>query len=61
MPHILFRCPRTGMNVQHWIAEDAAQDAEKSYYDAVTCPICLRLHFVNRMTGKTLGDKDKAD
>ena len=49
------------MNVQHWVAEDAAADAEKSYYDAVTCPICLRLHFVNRVTGKTLGDKDKAD
>jgi hypothetical protein len=47
------------MKVQHWVAEDAAAGKDKSYYDAVTCPICLRLHFVNRVTGKTLGEKDK--
>ena len=59
MVHILYRCPRTGMNVQHWVAEDADTGEDKSYYDAVPCPICTRLHFVNRVTGRTLGEKDK--
>lgn len=55
MTYILFRCPYTGLNVQHEL-DDAPERDEKSYYDAVTCPACARLHFVNRSTGKTLGD-----
>jgi hypothetical protein len=59
MANILFRCPRTGMNVPHWQDDDAAQREDKSSYDAVTCPACTRLHFVNRSTGRTLGEGPK--
>jgi hypothetical protein len=34
---------------------------EKSYYDAVTCPACARMHLVNRSTGKTLGENRAKD
>lgn len=27
--------------------------------DTVTCPGCLRIHFVNKTTGKLLGEKEK--
>jgi len=59
MRSIVFRCPNTGQNVQHWLADDASQRENTSYYDAVTCLACTRLHFVNRLTGKTMGYKDK--
>jgi hypothetical protein len=54
MAFIIFRCPYTGLYVQHEL-DNAASHDEKPHYDAVTCPACARLHFVNRSTGKTLG------
>jgi len=27
-------------------------------FDAISCPACARTHFINRFTGKALGDKD---
>ena len=60
MAHILFRCPYSGLKVQHWLDDDASPRHEKkSEYEAITCPACARLHFVNRSTGKTLGDSRK--
>jgi hypothetical protein len=26
-------------------------------YESVTCPACKRLHFVNKITGKLLGER----
>ena len=60
MANILFRFPRTGMNVSHWVDDDAPGWEDPSYYDAVPCPACARLHFINRSTGKLLGDKQAA-
>jgi hypothetical protein len=60
MAHVLFRCPYTGLNVQHLLDEDAPSHDKKSGYEAMTCPACTRLHFVNRSTGKILGE-NKAD
>jgi hypothetical protein len=57
MAHILFRCPHTGLNVQHWLDEKVSPLDEKSEYEGVLCAACTRLHFVNRSTGKTLGDR----
>ena len=54
MRNLLFKCPRTGLNVQHWIAEPAANEPQCTYV-SVVCPACTRLHFINRSTGKTLG------
>src|SRR3974390_300801 len=57
MGHILFKCPRTGLNVQHWLAEEVEPDNPQSSYETVVCKACTRLHFINRATGKLMGDK----
>src|SRR5664280_2678212 len=38
---------------------DAQLGESADAYDAVTCPGCGRLHFVNKTTGQTLSDKIK--
>ena len=58
MAHLVIRCPRTGMNVQIWLAKDASTD-QADAYECVTCPACLRLLFINKTNGKLLGDKEK--
>jgi len=37
----------------------AGQDAPENEYEAVTCNACTRLHFLNRRTGKLLGQEDE--
>jgi len=60
MPQVTIFCPRTGSNVHVWVTK--AQPGESAdIYDAVTCPGCGLLHFVNKTTGKTLGDKTVGD
>jgi hypothetical protein len=49
----LFTCPATGMYVQHWSDED--DDVRENEYEGIICPACTRLHFLNRKTGKLLG------
>lgn len=49
MSHILFRCPNTGMNVQHRV-NDAGTSANE--VAAVQCPACTRIHLVNLATGQ---------
>ncbi len=57
MRPILFKCPTTGLNVQ-WSVEDATSEREASItYQAVHCPACTRLHFMDLSTGKLLGEK----
>jgi hypothetical protein len=56
MANVVFKCPRTGMNVQHWIAEEARADHLRCSYETLVCKACMRLHFINRSTGKLLGD-----
>jgi phage FluMu protein Com len=58
MAHLIIRCPRTGTNVQVWLAKDPSTD-QADTYESVTCPACQRLHFINKTTGKLLGDKEK--
>lgn len=53
---ILFRCPRTGMNVQHRIERPESSGPADSYV-AVRCPACMSLHFANSNTGKLLGER----
>jgi len=54
--HIIFKCPRTGMNVQHWLDEVTAAPGEDAY-KSVDCPACTLAHFIHRETGKLLGEK----
>ncbi|MDA9408174.1 hypothetical protein XH80_15980 [Bradyrhizobium sp. CCBAU 45384] len=56
--NILFRCPRTGMNVQHLLPGpcDDSSEARNSHV-SVTCLACGSVHFVNTLTGKLLGEE----
>jgi len=58
--NIVFKCPRTGMNVQHRLSCEPADspDAENTHV-AVTCLACGSMHFVNCATGKLLLDANR--
>ena len=56
MAHFVIRCPRTGSNVQVWVSESTSVP-NTDEYESVTCPACKRLHFVNKITGKLLGER----
>jgi hypothetical protein len=56
MGNLIFKCPRTGMNVQHWLDEPKAGDPACTY-ETVVCKACTRLHFIDRRTRKLLGDQ----
>jgi hypothetical protein len=52
---ILYKCPQTGTNVQHWLAD--APDDVKDAHSPVSCPACANIHFIHNSTGKLLGEK----
>ncbi|MCS3764934.1 hypothetical protein ML401_06310 [Bradyrhizobium sp. 62B] len=55
---ILFRCPRTGINVQHRIDDERSESsASADSYVPVRCPACMSLHFVNSATGRLLNER----
>ena len=54
MGAFLFTCPTTKLRVQHWLDDD---DAPENEFHGVVCSACTKLHFINRRTGKLLGDK----
>jgi hypothetical protein len=60
MARLIFRCTRTGMNVQIEMPETAPTDHADSY-ESVTCPACTRIHLINKATGRILGDNEKRD
>lgn len=53
---ILFKCPQTGLRVQQGLPP-AAPDAPDTHV-TVVCPACTRLHFINRFTGKLMGETE---
>ena len=57
MALFLYRCPKTGLNVQGFTAVDPSDG--KVVYEMVTCNACPRTHFVNPKTGKVMGSDDK--
>jgi hypothetical protein len=42
------------MNVQTLLAKQAP--SEQKLFEIVTCPACTQFHFINKSTGKALGD-----
>jgi hypothetical protein len=58
MRKLIFRCTRTGMNVQIHMP-DAAPTDHPDAYESVNCPACARIHLVNKITGRLLGDNEK--
>jgi NAD(P)-dependent dehydrogenase (short-subunit alcohol dehydrogenase family) len=57
MAAFIFTCPATSMKVQHLLDDD--EDVPENQYEPITCPACTRLHFLNRKTGKLLGQDDE--
>ena len=53
--HIIYKCPQTGMNVQHWL-EDVLEESAEDGYEPVDCPACTLAHFIHRDSGKLLGE-----
>ena len=47
----IYRCPRTGQQVQGWAADHLA-DGE--IYESVSCIACGRIHLVSPKSGKVL-------
>ena len=58
MATFLYRCPKTRLRVQGWIADDANRP-EKQSYETVTCLACGGVHLVNAASGKTIDDDGK--
>jgi hypothetical protein len=58
MPTFLFRYPNTGYRVQGYSAEHVSGGVADTY-EPVTCAMCRRVHLVNPMTGRVLGEKDE--
>jgi hypothetical protein len=54
MGALIYRCPTTRLNVQAWFADDAPADGNT--YESLICAACSQVHFVNRSTGRILGD-----
>ena len=57
MAAFIFTCPDTSIKVQHWLDED--DDAPENEYAGITCPACTKLHFLDRKTGKLLGQDEE--
>ena len=54
MVPFVYRCPKTGVQVQGWTADDGADNGRETY-QGEHCPVCNKLHFVNPKTSKMLG------
>ena len=54
MAPFILTCPNTNMSVGHCF-DDEDEDAPDTEYEAITCPACTRVHFINRKTCKLLG------
>jgi hypothetical protein len=59
MSNFVFKCPRTGMNVQHRLADEPVPGDQRCTYETVLCQACGRLHFINRSSHRLLGEKEE--
>ena len=54
----IFRCPATGLNVQHVFDGDDGTDSEDARaYVGVRCLACTGIHLVSRKNGRLISDK----
>ena len=53
----IFRCPATGLNVQHHFEDDAPETGDDRVYVGVRCLACTGIHLVSRTTGRLVSDK----
>ena len=57
MPPFLYRCPKTGLKVQGFIAEELKADVDT--YETIVCVACQQVHLVNSATGNVIGRRGK--
>ena len=57
MAAFLYRCPRTRLPVQGWIADERSP-LEKQNYEAMNCLACGGVHLVNPASGKMIDEDD---
>jgi hypothetical protein len=55
MDQFVFSCPTTDLLVQYWLNDDEKEGRPENRYEPISCPACVRLHFLNRNSGKLLG------
>jgi hypothetical protein len=53
----IFRCPATGLNVQHIFDEATTGREDHRAYVGVRCLACSGIHLVRRVTGRLAADK----
>jgi hypothetical protein len=59
MAAFVYRCPTSGLKVQGWLADEPSSEYDRASYEAVICTACTRVHFVNRKTGRSIGDDEE--
>jgi hypothetical protein len=52
----IFRCPATGLNVQH-VFDDGTDSEDARAYVGVRCLACTGIHLVSRKNGRLISDK----
>jgi hypothetical protein len=50
---IVFKCPQTGLNVQHRLGDEPTDRTHES----VSCPACTRLHLIDRASGRLVSER----
>ena len=53
----IFRCPATGLNVQHVFDDEAPETSDERAYVGVRCLACSGIHLVSRKNGRLISDK----
>ncbi len=57
---IVYKCPNTGEQVEHWMAEpiiDGSRSDREAVKTAILCRVCSKLHFLDKSNGKLFGEK----
>jgi hypothetical protein len=54
---ITFCYPQTGLDVQAFLHMREMAERTQPPYEAVKCTACTRLHFIDKGTGKALGQR----
>ena len=57
MGAFIFKCPKFGVNVQGWIAEDPDAYAADEFV-AIECMACKQSHLINVKTGRGPGERN---
>jgi hypothetical protein len=57
MATFLYRCSKTRLRVQGWVADEWSQP-EQQNYEAMNCIACGGVHLVNPANGKTINDEN---